>query len=604
MRKKLLALKSLMILLPAVLSGQDIQLSAEYPGVVSEGEQFTISWTINSEGRDFTAPAFTGFYKLMGPQTSYSSSTQLINGRYSQQTSYSYVYYLQAMKPGIYVLGPASIKVKNKEFKSDSIRIEVISTGQAAQGTNPPGGAGNTEAMDNQPASDIYLRLTLGKDEVFVGEPVPASVKLYTRTDISSLNDLKYPSFNSFLKEDIKTPPLNSLRRENVNGMIYGTGIIQQLVLFPQVAGDLTIDKIEVTALVQKRSGQTDPFFGDFFATYTNVPKAVVSQPVRLKVKPLPGNRPADFSGIVGKIEMSANLNHDTVNVNDALNFRITVTGSGYLKLASPPEIKFPADVEVYDPKVSDNINYSASGVSGQKVFEYVLIPRHNGEYSIPPVTYTFFNPSSRQYETLTSKEFKFYVRKGGETEQQPVFSGVAREDVKYLGKDIRFIRKTSGSLFKAGNYLISQRSFLVIYGFSLLVFLGVLFVRREHVRRNSDISLVRNRKAAKVAIKRLREADKCLKSGTVDRFHEEILKGLWGYLSDKLSIPLGELTRVNAAEALGKKGVGEDLINDLTGILDQCEYARFAPSTGSGGASEIYSKASGIISSLENLIS
>jgi hypothetical protein len=595
----------LIFLLPAKLSGQDLTVKAEYPRVVTVGEQFTISWTVNAGGGDFSAPQFNGFYKLMGPQTSYSSSTQISGGRMSQETSYSYVYYLQAMNEGKYVISPATFRLKNKEYKSDSIYIEVIKDASSRQANQNATTNNPAETNEQVPGTDLFIKLILDRNEVYIGEHIIASVKLYTRVDLGGLNEVKFPAFNGFLKENLETPPLTSLQRENINGTIFGTGIVQQFILYPQITGEINIEPVEITALVQQKSGQSDPFFGDFFTSYQNVPRVIASQPVKITVKPLPGTKPDDFSGVVGSLKIDASLNKDSVNVNDALNFRITVTGAGNLKLAGTPVLKLSPDIEAYDPKVSDNIKNNVSGSTGQKTFEYVLVPRHYGSFTIPSVSYTYFNTAKRQYEKLSTKEFHFYVRKG--TEQSSaitVYGGVSKEDVRYLGKDIRFIKAAPKNLKKSADILISKNSFFSIYGFALLLFLIVLFIRREQIRRNSDLSLVRNRRAAKIARKRLQEASNCLKSGAIDRFYEEILKALWGYLSDKLNIPVSELTRNNAFESLKEKGINQDQINKLSLILDKCEFARFAPSSSDTEASDIYTGTMQFIRSVENLIS
>jgi hypothetical protein len=593
----------ILLFLSVTLSGQDINIRADYPRVVTAGEQFTITWTINSGGGDFAGPSFEGFYKLMGPQTSYSSSTQIINGRMSQQTSYSYLYYLQAMNPGKFVISPATFRYKNKDYKSDSIYIEVLKDASARQNitANSPG---SEQVAGPGPGTDLFIKLYLSRNEVYQGEHIIASVKLYTRVNLAGLNEVKFPAFNGFLKENLETPPLTSLQRENVNGEIYGTGLVQQFLLYPQLTGEITIDPVEITALIQQKSGQSDPVFGDFFTSYTTVPKAIATLPVKIKVKPLPGNKPDDFSGIVGNIAISTSLSKDTVNVNDALNFRITIKGNGNLKLASSPVLKLSPDIEVYDPKVTDNIANSSAGSIGQRTFEYLLIPRHYGDFSIPPVTYTFFNSEKKQYEKLTTKEFSFYARKGTDQGSQvTVYGGVSKEDVKYVGKDIRFIKAGTKNLKRADQILVSKRSFITIYGFALIFFLGVLFIRREQVRRNSDISIVRNRKAAKIAGRRLKKASSFLNSGTTDGFYEEILKALWGYLSDKLSIPVSELTRSNAIEMLRAKGIEDDLILNLSAILDKCEFARFSPSSSGAEAAEIYDGALKFIRTVENTI-
>lgn len=603
--KKLL-IYYLLLLITRSLSGQDITVEAEYPRTVQSGEQFAIQWRVNSRGGDFTAPSFAGFIKLMGPQTSYSSSTQIINGRVTHETSESYLYYLQAVDEGIFILPPASVTIKNKTYYSDSVRIEV-SGGQAPPAAWQHGSAGTqqqTTSQSSPPEGQISLDLSVNRKEVFIGEPVSVTVKLYTRVDISGINEIKYPSFTGFLKTDLETPPLSSLRQENINGTVYGTGVLQQFLLYPQITGKITIDPVQITALVRQRSGRSDPFFGDFFSTYTTVARAVASEAVKITVKPLPGTKPVDFSGIAGKINISAGINKDSVNVNDALNYRITISGTGNLRLAGMPVLRFPPDIEVYDPKITEDLKNTLSGTSGQKTFEYLLIPRHHGDYTIPSVAYSYFNTSTGKFEHLTTPEFRFHARKStAQVSDIAVFGGVAKEDVRYLGKDIRFIRTSPGKLDKPGEQILSQNSFYLSYVITFLLFLIILFLRREHIRRNADIAAVKNRRAGKVAVKRLKEASACMKKGESDRFYEEILKAIWGYLSDKLNIPVSDLTRNSAINALQQKGIDDKKIANLADILDKCEYARYAPASSDSGVSAIYDDASGFIRSVENEI-
>lgn len=600
MKKSILYL--MLTLFSISVSGQDVELSVDYPQVVSVGQQFTISWTVNAGGGEFTPPSFEGFNKLMGPQTSYSSSTQIINGRVSRQTSYTYVYYIQAIREGNFVIHPATFVLKNKTYASDSIRIEVISG--SSQNQNLPSGE-----KDNQSAGahkeDIFVNLSLNRNEVYLGEHIVATVKIYTRVNLSGINEIKDPPFNGFLKSDLTIPPLTSLQEESVNGTIYGTGVVQQFLLYPQVTGEIVIDPVQLSVLVQQKTGQSDPFFGDFFSSVQTVPRAVASLPVKINVKPLPGKQPEDFSGVVGKLGLNAEMNQDSVNVNDAVNLKVTISGSGNLKIAAAPKLKLTPDIEVYDPKITDDIRNSINGASGQKTFEYLLIPRHYGDFTIPPLTYSFFNTSTGKYETLQTREFHFHARKGNDQNTAvTVYGGVSKEDVKYLGKDIRFIKTESGRLSRSAFTLISERVFYSAYAFAFFAFLVVLFVRREHIRRNSDVTLVRNRKAGRVAIKRLKTASMCLKNNEIDIFHEEILKAIWGYLSDKLNIPVSDLSRNKAISILAEEGVEEEKIQKMNEILDACEYARFSPSASGTEAASIYEGASQFIRSVENSIS
>jgi len=590
----------LLLFLTATLYAQDIIVEAEYPSVVEAGQQFSVSWTVNTRGGQFSAPSFEGFYKLMGPQTSYSSSTQIINGKMSQKTTYSHLYYLQALEAGTFVIPPASFTLRNKTYYSDSLRIEVIGTAANRQNVQ----AGEEETPVKTANNDLFLDLSVSRREVYIGEHITATIKIFTRVDLSGINEIKYPPFTGFLKTDIETPALTSLKQENIKGTIYGTGVIQQFLLFPQVTGEITIDPVQISVLVRQKSAQTDPFFGDFFSSYQTIPRAVVSPVVKINVNPLPGTKPDDFSGVVGKLDLKASIDKDTVTVNDAVNFKITVSGNGNLKLAGAPTMKLSPDIEVYDPRVKDNIQSSINGTSGQRTFEYLLIPRHHGDFSIPPVTYSYFNTSAGRFETLTTREFNFHARRGTEESTGiTVYGGLSKEDVKYVGQDIRFIKSELGKIAKSADIIISKRLFYSIYAIAFLLFIGVLFVRREHIRRNADITAVKNRKAGKVAGKRLREASACMKRGEMDRFHEEILKAIWGYLSDKLNIPVSDLTRNNAIAALKEKGIKEDILDNLSKILDSCEYARFAPSASGTEAASIYDGAAGFIRAVENSI-
>lgn len=598
--KKLLIYQAIFII-SLSLSAQDISVKVQYPPVVTTGQQFNVTWTVNSGGGDFAAPSFSPFYKLTGPQTSYSSSTQIINGKMSHSTTYTYIYYLQAVNEGRFVIPPAVFTLKNKSYLSDSLYIEIVSN-SAGQ----PTGAGTGKVgQETQPSGkDIYVNLILSRKEIYLGEPVVASVKLYTKVNIAGLNEIKYPAFNGFLKSDLNTPPLTSLNQENINGTIYGTGVVQQFLLYPQLTGEITIDPVQLTVMIQQKSGQSDPFFGDFFSTYQNIPRMVVSPALKIKVNPLPGNQPPDYSGIVGKLDLKASINKDTVNVNDALNLKIIIAGTGNLKIAAAPSLRLSPDIEVYDPKTTDDIRNGANGTSGSKTFEFLLIPRHYGDFTIPSLSYSYFNTAKGRYEQLTTPEFIFYARKGNEQISDiTVFGGVSKENVKYLGKDIRFIKADAGELSRSETLLITKRSYYSAFAFAVLAFLAILFIRREYVKRNADISRVRNRKAGKVAVKRLRNASACLKNNQLDMFYEEILKAIWGYLSDKLSIPVADLTRSRITALLSERGIDEETISKLNQILDKSEYARFAPSSSGTEAASLYEGASHFIKSVENSI-
>lgn len=603
MKRRFVYLILLFFVLP--LSGQEVQFSIEYPGVVTVGDQFRITWIVNSDAGEFIPPSFNGLYKIMGPQTSFSQSTQIINGKITRESSYSYTYYLQATSEGKFTIAPAAYKIKNNTYTSDTLHIQVLKNGSGQQtivsGNNTP--SSNTEVQNS--GDDIFIKLTLNRNDVYIGEHIIATIKIYTKIDLAGLSEIKYPDFNGFLNQQIETPPLNNLQDENINGTVYGTGVIQQFLLYPQTTGEITIDPVQITALIQQRSNSGDPIFGNFFSTYETLPRVITSSAAKINVKPLPVNKPEGYSGAVGNFTMTSSLSSDTVNMNDAITYKIILSGTGNIKVAGNPVFILSPDIEVYDPKITDNSKTSISGASGDKIFEYLLIPRHNGDYTIPAVQYSFFNTSKKQYETLRTNGYQFHVLKGDDTGAPvTVYGGVSKEDVQYVGKDIRFIKSKVDNIVLAGSSLVTKRSFYSIYGFSLLIFLVVLFIRKEHVKRNSDLKSVRNRKAAKVARQRFLVASKLMNTGSTDRFYEEVLKAIWGYLSDKLNIPISELTRTNSIEALKNAGATDDLIEEMIIVLDKCEFARYAPSAAETEVENIFESASGLIKDIENTIS
>ena len=624
MKKRLFAL--LIVSLSIVtLYAQDVTFEVQYPSVVRVGQQFNVTWVVNVSGGDFESPSsFDGFSKLAGPQTSYSTSTQIVNGKVTRSTTNSYTFVLQAQSEGTFEIPSASFKYKNKTYTSNTAKIEVTantssspsSSTQSSSVTGSTSSASSSGSSNADVSGEIYLDMAVSKREVYVGEPIVATVKLYTTANISGINDVSYPAFTGFLKTELETPKLTSLTNEVVNGVSYGTGVIQKFLLYPQVSGDLVIDPASATILRQQRISSGggsgfgsifDDFFGsvfdDFFGSFQSVPVNVSSKAVTIKVKPLPSNnKPSDFSGIVGRVNMSSSIDKDTVNVNDAVTLKITLSGSGNIRLASNPNLSLSPDIEVFDPKISDNLKSDANGTTGTRVFEYLLIPRHYGDYVIPSVSYSYFNPSTGEYETMSTNEYHFYANKTDESQSPTVFGGVSKEDVKYLGQDIRFI-KNKGHLSKTEKLLAENKGFYATYALALLALLAVLFIRREHVRRNADIIAVRNRKAGKVATIRLKAAAECLKNGEIDKTYEEILKAIWGYLGDKLSMPISSLNRNNIAETLKQKGIKEENIEELTKVIDACEFARYSPSASENEASGVYEKAASFIKFLENTL-
>ncbi len=585
-----------------LLYPQDVQLTVDAPSVVALGEQFRITWTANTRGGDFAAPEFKDFYLLSGPQTSFNSSTQIINGKVTSTISNSYSYYLQANKKGKFTIPPGKFTMHKDEYLSDPVEIEVVDEGQNV--TEQSGNETGIQQNDQQAAkaSDLFVRLIPNRKDVYIGEHIVVSLKIYSRINLSGIQEVNYPDFQSFLKEDIETPPLRSLERENVNGAIYGTGILQRFLLYPQKTGTITIEPASLTVLLQQRSKSNDPFFGDFFSTFSTVPKVIATLPVGINIKPLPPGAPEGFRGAVGSFSLSSSVNTDTVNVNEAITYRIVLKGNGNLKLTQAPELKLPPDIEIYEPEISSELKTSVSGTSGSRVFEYVLIPRFHGQYTIPPVEYSYFDPESGQYRTLATEEHVIVaVKTGDEEDGAQVYGGVTKESVRFLGRDIRFILTGKPGFRKSHNILIKNNLFLYTYAGLLLIFLLIVILRREQIKRNSDIAKVRNRKAAGVASKRLRNAAVCLNNADTEGFYAELLKAVWGYISDKFNIPVSELSSDKLFNLLTQKKFDDDLIGDLKEVINKCEYSRYSPDSDISTADEIYRKAEKSIKKLEN---
>ncbi len=584
-----------------LLQSQEITVTASAPKVVSVGEQFRLSFSVNENADNLVPPDLSDFYILMGPSTSYSQSTQIINRKMIRTVTYTYTYVLEATKAGVFQVDPAKVTVKNKTYTSNALEIEVV------KGTATPGaGVGGEEGAANVDApaageNDLFLRIHVNKSAVYRGEHIIATVKIYSRVNLSGFENATFPSFNGFLREDIETPALRSLERENINGVIYGTGVLQRFILFPQVTGELMLDPMELVCLVQKRLQQSDRgFFDSFFDSYQNVKQTLKSPPVKITVKELPDDAPDSFTGSVGQITMNVTMDKNQLKENEAVNLQVRFSGNTNLRLIKAPHIDFPPDFDLYDPKISSSLNHSEQGMSGSKTFEFLAIPRHAGNYRIPPVEFSYFDPVGNSYKSLRSDEFKIVVTRDDESENGAVISGFTKEDLRFIGSDIRFIKNEKFKLQPRDNSFFGSLPFYLSYLLALLVFGLLIILRRHHIKRTADLNLVRNRKAKKVAGKRLKRANSFLKEGSLNKFYEELLKALWGYLSDKLGIPVSDLSRENTRSALEKKRITPEMIDEFFEIIDRCEFARFAPSEVIAETEPVFEKASKVMSRFE----
>ena len=578
---------------------QEAEFTASAPKVISVGEQFRLTFSLNKKTSGFRAPDLRNFNILGGPSTSSSSNIQIINGKMIQSFSYTYTYILQATKKGKFTIDPAQVIVNRKQYKSNSLTIEVIEgTSPDASKQSVPSSREN-QAVPDISNKDLFVRVLTNKRNVYQDEHIVATIKIYSKLNIAGFENVKFPPFNGFWTQEIETPNQISLQRENVNGVIYNSGIIKKTLLFPQRSGEIVIDPFELECVVRQRMTRSRSIFDDFFGTFNNVKKYVKSEPVKIIVKPLPSAKPSSFNGAVGSYSMKASVDKQIAKTNDAITLKVNISGNGNIKLIDPLKIDFPPDFETYDPKISHNVKNSENGSVGNKTFEYLMIPRHSGNYRIPPIEFSYFDTKLKKYKTLTSGEFKISVEKGKEIETGNVVSGFSKEDVKFIGSDIQFIKINDFKLKRKNEILFGSLRFYLSYLIVFFIFLIIFIIRRKQIKQNENIQLVKNRKANKFAKKRLKLALQYLKENNRDQFYEEVLKAMWGYLSDKLNIPVSDLSKDTAFKSLENFEIEKALTEKFLGLIDICEYARFAPSERPSQMDSIYSEAIRIISKL-----
>lgn len=601
-------LTAVLLMLPALFAGADnVRFTMSAPNVVSAGEQFRLSFTLNEAGSDLQLPDLSNFDVLMGPSTSQSSSIQIINGKTTQEVSFSYIFILRAKEEGTFTIRPASIKVDGKVYESNELKIQVVK-GQVPQQSSPS----PQQQQQDQPATvtdlkkeDLFVRIELDKHQVYKGEQIIATVKIYVSQNVSALTgfeDIKLPSFEGFWTQDIEIPGQISFTREVYNNKIYQIGVLKKTVLFPQQTGKIRIEPFGITTLLRQQIRRQRSFFDDFFDNYRTVSARITSDPVTVNVRDLP-SPPEGFYGGVGNMNFSAKPDKTEARANEAITLRISVTGTGNLQLIEAPKVNFPADFEVYDPKTVDNSRVSANGVSGTKTFEYLVIPRHAGDFTIPPVKFASFNPSTGQYVVQSSSEYPIHVEKGDDSQSTTVTSAYSKENVRYIGKDIRYIKQKQYKLRPVDSLFFGSSLFWLIDGAALLIFLLVAFIYRKKLRENANIQLMRTKRANKVARKRLKEAHRYMKQNKAEAFYESVLRAYWGYLSDKLNIPIADLNREKASETLVKKGVDQEVITNFIGLVDTCEFARYAPSSAGGTPEDLYRNAVTLMGKLEKQI-
>ncbi|OCX53230.1 hypothetical protein BEL04_02680 [Mucilaginibacter sp. PPCGB 2223] len=595
---------SFLLLCTGIAFAQDLKLTASVNrSTVGTGEAFEVTFSINGNMEKFSPPDMNGFQVVGGPNQ--SSNMSMINGATTMSMSLSYD--LVGTKEGTFTIGPATTVVNGKQYRSNPITIKVVK-GQAPQQNQAQQQSGGQPDVAVGRSGDIsknlFIRAVPDKVNVYQGEQLTVSYKLYSRVAIVGNQGDKQPEFNGFWSQDVKN--LNqqvTWTVETYKGVRYQVAVLRQTILYPEHSGNLVLDPLGMTFIVRQEAPAKDIMEQFFGGGHKDVKYKIESQPVTIHVKPLPeAGKPEGFSGAVGSFAFDASVDKKELKANEALNYRLKITGSGNIKLLDKLNTNFPTDFEKYDPKITDTVTEKASGVSGSRIYNYLIIPRHEGTYTIDPVKFSYFNPATERYVTLPAKPFQIKVDKGIATANSvSSYTSANKLDVKELGKDIRYI-KDSLDLHKEGEGFYGSFLYYLLLLLGPLAFIGAIAYRRWDQKNNSDVVQVRSRKAGRVAAKHLANAQLQLTARNTNAFYEAISKGLYGYISDKLNIPAADLNKENIAQELKSRSVDDGLVKQLTDTLDLCEMARFAP-VGGISEQEVFDRTRNIINDIEEKI-
>ena len=593
----------LLTLFAVTITATAQKLVAGAPSHVSVGEQFRLTYTINTQDVDnFRAGNFPdAFEVLMGPSTSRQSSFQMVNGHTTSSSSITFTYIVCANKNGTFTIPPAQIRCDGKVVKSNSVKINVSGRQQAQRGG---GGGGYDDEPQMRPSgshisgSDLFIKVSANKQRVHEQEPILLTYKVYTLVQLTRL-DGKMPDLKGFHTQEVQLPQQKSFKVETYNGRPYRTVTWSQYVMFPQMTGKLEIPSITFDGTVVMQNRDIDPFeaFFNGGSGYVEMKKKIKAPGITIQVDPLP-NRPADFSGGVGKFNISAQLTPASIKTNDAVTLRVIVSGVGNLKLIKEPVVVFPKDFDRYDAKVTDKTKLTANGVEGSMIYDFIAVPRNAGKYEIPPVKFVYYDTSTNKYATIESKGFTLNVAQGAKGGGVSDFTG---QDVDLLNKDIRHIKTTPEELHGVNEFFFGSTSYWVTLALLAIAFISLFVIFRQRAIDNANIGKMRGKKANKVATKRLRVANKLMTAGRSSEFYDEVLRALWGYVGDKLNMPVERLSRDNISQRLSEREVSEANVNLFISALDECEFERYAPGDAKGNMNKTFNAAMTAIENIED---
>lgn len=585
------------------LFAQEVIFKASAPKGVVKNEQFRLTYTLNKEGKDIRLPAdIDGFDILFGPSVSSSYSTQIINGKSTSQSSFSYTYILVAPEEGSFTIGPASITVNGSNYKSNSLQINVLPPDKEAEKSQlSPSPSTSASSSTEIKKTDAFIRAIVSKNRIYEQEGFMVTFKLYTTLDVVDFGRIEFPEFEGFLVEELDVPSNQQLQLEHYDGRNYYTAVLRKTLLFPQRSGKMTIPSGRLEMVFSVPSGKKVSSFFGMQEVNVDVKKPMITNPITIDVSALPAGKPSSFKGAVGSFTFAPSISTQKITANEPLTITLKISGTGNQKLIQNPEVEFPTNFELYDPTINNELTAGPNGLSGTRTIEYLVIPRYEGDYQIPPVEFSYFDINSRSYKTVKSPSYSLTVLKG-DPSKATASSYVNQQQVR-VEQDIRYIKTEKPTFLKTDNFFVGSLGYWLWYvvPFVLLCLFFVLY--RKQMKLNANIALMRNKRANKVAKRRLKLAEGYLKKHDKENFYNEILRALWGYFSDKLSIPGASLTRNNIGAELSNYGVDESLIQKFMKILDTCEFARYAPVESTAAMDDIYQETSDAIGKMETIL-
>ena len=612
MKRILLAFVFLISTFVNYVQAEELTFTADAPNAVVMGETFRLSYTINThKANGFRLGDITDFDVLMGPTQSSSSSTSIINGVRTSSRTLTFTCILRPKKEGTYKIPAATINADGNRMTSKEISVKVLPPDQRGASTQQSGsqsaGRGATTAESGKIGDDdLFIVATVNKKNVYEQEAILLTYKIYTTVNLTNVSG-KMPDLKGFHTQEVEMPKGNrEFQLEHYKGRNYRTIVWSQYVLFPQQSGQLEIPSIAFEGTVAQRVQSYDPFeaFFNGGSSYVNVQKPIRTPKLTINVSPLPSGKPVSYSGGVGDFSISSSINATELKENEAVTLKLVISGTGNMKLIKTPEVSFPADFEVYDPKIDNKFSLKVGGQSGNKVIEYLAIPRYGGTYTIPPVEFSYFDVKSGAYKTLSTPEYTLNVEKGsGSTGGSAPVGYVSKEELRLLGQDIRYINLKDVHYRPRGQFFYGSLNYWLWYIVPLVVFVVLMIVYRKQAIENANIAKTRTKKAGKVATKRLKMAKKKMDEKDKAGFYDEVLKAIWGYLSDKLNIPQSELSKDNVATELAACQVPEELIKECVDIIGDCEFARYAPTLSGNADDKVYNKVAALMNQLENTI-